>query len=496
MTMANAPALLRLDGIDKRFPGVHALDQISLELAPGEVHVLLGENGAGKSTLMKILSGEYTPDAGRIIIRGEALSGLTPETADRHGIGLVHQELSLVPSLSVAENIFLGHLPCARFGRIDWRKANEQARRAVASLGVDIDPGTTVRQLEVAEQQLVEIARVLERRPEILLLDEPTSALSDAERTRLFEVIGRLKARGVGVFYISHHLAEVALVADRVSVLRDGRVVDTLSAAKADERTLIAMMVGRQLTEHFPKGEPAVGGPVLEVEKLTLGRTLRGVSFQLHGGEILGIFGLMGAGQAELARVLVGLEPKATGIIKVNGTVRTIRNPADAIAVGVGLLWRDRRQSLVPLLPAPANMAMPWLSQKSLFSRLDLQHERDEANRYVDDLNIQPRSLARELLYFSGGNQQKVIIARWLSSGARILIFDEPTRGIDVGAKAEVFALMSRLVSEGAAVLMISSEMPELVGMADRVLIMRDGQITCELARGEMDQQELLRNAS
>ena len=496
MTMADAPALLLLDGIDKRFPGVHALDRISLELRPGEVHVLLGENGAGKSTLMKILSGEYTPDAGRIVIRSKALSALTPELADRHGIGLVHQELSLVPTLSVAENIFLGHLPRTWLGRIDWRQANEEARRALASLGVDIDPRNTVRQLEVAEQQLVEIARVLERSPGILLLDEPTSALSDAERSRLFEVVGRLKARGVGIFYISHRLDEVALVADRVSVLRDGRLVGTLPAAEADEQTLIGMMVGRQLTEHFPKAGPAIGEPVLEVENLSLGRVLRGVSFQLHRGEILGIFGLMGAGQAELARALFGLEPKATGTIKLNGTKQTFRSPADAIAVGVGLLSRDRRQSLVPLLAAPANMALPWLSQQSLISRLDLPREREEASRYVDDLKIQPRSLARELLYFSGGNQQKVIIARWLSSGSRILIFDEPTRGIDVGAKAEVFALMSRLVSEGAAILMISSEMPELIGMADRVLVMRGGRIARELERGKMDQQELLRNAS
>jgi len=494
--MAELRTLLRFDQIDKHFPGVHALDRITMDLKAGEVHGLIGENGAGKSTLMKILSGEYVPDDGRIFVRDRELKSLTPEIAEDLGISLVHQELSLVPSLSVAENIFLGHLPKGRFGRIDWQAAHARAREALAALGVDIDTTQEVRRLEVAEQQLVEIARVLSGSPEILLLDEPTSALSDAERARLFEVIRRLKARGVGIIYISHHLAEVPQIADRVTVLRDGRLVGTLAVAEVDETRLIDMMVGRRLDERFPKSEIEIGPPVLEVEHLSLRRALSDVSFTLHRGEILGVFGLMGAGQADLARALFGLEPSATGAVKIDGSQRSLPNPAGAIAAGIGLLSRDRRDSLVPLLATPANMALPWLSQVSLLSRLDLARERSEAERYVADLNVQPHSLTRPLLYFSGGNQQKVIIARWLSSRARILIFDEPTRGIDVGAKAEVFALMGRLAAEGAAILMISSEMSELIGMADRVLVMRSGSIAAELDRQHLSQEALLSSAN
>ncbi len=494
--MTEAPPLLRLEGIDKRFPGVRALDGISLDLRAGEVHILLGENGAGKSTLMKILSGEYTPDGGRIVVRGEEVSALAPDRAERLGIGLVHQELSLVPTLSVAENIFLGHMPRGRFGRIDWAKAYAEAERALEALGVSIDPRTEVRRLEVAEQQLIEIARILERRPEILLLDEPTSALSEAERSRLFAVVRRLAERGVGIIYISHHLAEVPLIGDRVTVLRDGKVVGTLPVAEADEAGVIAMMVGRKVDDQFPKLAIQRGEPVLEVEELATPDGLRGVSFTLHRGEILGVFGLMGAGQAELARALFGLESGVTGRIRVEGTERTFNAPADAIAAGLGLLSRDRRQSLVPMLATPQNVSLPWLSHTRAFARLELGREKEEAARYVRELNIQPPSLRRDVLHFSGGNQQKVIIARWLSSGARILIFDEPTRGIDVGAKAEVFALMGRLVESGASILMISSEMPELIGMADRVLVLRGGRIEGELPHADLNQEELLRMAS
>ena len=341
--MAEPETLLRLEEIDKRFPGVHALDRISLDLRAGEVHVLLGENGAGKSTLMKILSGEYAPDSGRIVVKGEELARLTPALAARHGIGLVHQELSLVPALSVAENIFLGRPPRGRFGRIDWAKANDRARDALARLGVAIDPRTEVRRLEVAEQQLVEILRVLERKPEILLLDEPTSALSDTERARLFQVIARLKQRGVGIIYISHHLSEVPLIADRVTVLRDGRVVATLPANEADEAKLIGMMVGRRLSEQFPKQAVDPGSPVLEVEDLAAGRALKGVTFALRQGEILGVFGLMGAGQAELARALFGLESRSTGKITVE------RRTAEVSRAG----RRDRGGPRPPLARSP-----------------------------------------------------------------------------------------------------------------------------------------------
>ncbi|PSJ61902.1 sugar ABC transporter ATP-binding protein [Kumtagia ephedrae] len=494
--MSDHKILLKLDRIEKRFPGVLALKSISLDVRAGEVQVLLGENGAGKSTLMKILAGEYQATGGTITIGDRTVSTLTPELAAELGIGLVHQELSLVPALSVTENIFLGRMPRGPLGKIDWGKAHAEARRALAALGVTIDPATEVRRLEVAEQQLVEITRVLERGPRILLLDEPTSALSDGERSRLFDVIRRLKQRGHGMIYISHHLSEIPMIADRVTVLRDGIVIDTLPADKADEETVIGMMVGHSLADQFPKVKVERGKPTLSVDRLASGKTLKDISFTLHRGEILGVYGLMGAGQAEIAAALFGLQDLKSGTIEVDGRPVHFRYSSDAIAAGLGLISRDRRQSLVPMQPVGPNLSLSWLSGRSLLSRLDLKRERTESERYVRELRVRPASLAHRLMFFSGGNQQKVILARWMSSGAKILIFDEPTRGIDVGAKAEVFALMSRLVADGASILMISSELNELIGMADRVLVMRHGRLSAELPREQLSQENLLRHAS
>ena len=491
-----ARILLKLDGIEKQFVGVRALKGVSLDVLAGEVQMLLGENGAGKSTLVKILAGEHQPSAGQIIVRGQAVAGLTPETAKTLGIGLIHQELSLIPALSVAENIFLGRMPTTGLGQIDWRRAYEMAKEAVGRLGVVINPKTPVGRLQIAEQQLVEIARVLESAPKILLLDEPTSALSDAERERLFDVIRRLKAHGVGMIYISHHLAEIPMIADRVTILRDGSVVGTLLPEAADENTCIAMMVGRSLKEQFPKLSVKFSEPVLEVANMSAGKTLRDISFTLHKGEILGIFGLMGAGQEEIAAGLFGLTEHSQGLIRINGQEKAMRVPADAIAEGLGLLSRDRRQSLVPMLPIGPNISLPWLANRSPFSALQQERERDETQRYIADLKIRPATSANPARFYSGGNQQKIILARWMSSGASILVFDEPTRGIDVGAKADVFTLMGKLIQRGMSILMISSELNELIGMADRVLVMRAGRVSAELKRDELSQRALLRHAS
>lgn len=489
--------LLELTALNKRFPGVRALAEVDFTLLPGEVHALLGENGAGKSTLVKIISGIYQPDSGTFRVRGAAISELSPATAKRLGIALVHQELSLVPALSVAENIFLGNLPRTAAGAIDWPRANRAARQAMAELGVTIDPTRELRSLSVAEQQLVEIAKTLQRQPDILLLDEPTSALSDAERLRLFEVISTLRSRGVGIIYISHHLAEIAIIADRVTVLRDGRNVGTIPIAEASQETIVRMMVGRALSDQFPKPAAARGAPALVVEGLTVDGRLRNISFTLHHGEILGVFGLMGAGQEHLARALFGLERAVAGRIQIDGAVfPNSYSSSQAIRAGLGLISRDRRQSLVPMLTVGPNISLPWLAHRQPWQRLELEREKAVAVQFIKELDIDPPLPHREVVYFSGGNQQKIVLARWMSTGSQIMICDEPTRGIDVGAKAEVFALLGRLAERGTAILMISSEPKELVGMADRTLIMRNGTITSELSRQELSHEALLRAAS
>ncbi len=494
--MASTEPLLRMEQIDKRFSGVHALDHIDFDLYAGEVHILLGENGAGKSTLVKILSGAIPRDDGRIIIQGKEIHHLTPAYSRELGIGMVYQELSLVPGLTVAENIFLGQLPRNNLGIVDWSKMVEQARESLAKLGVAIDPRIEVRKLDVAEQQLSEIARVLTREPKILLLDEPTSALSGTERTRLFEIIDRLRQRGVGIVYISHHLDEVPLVGQRVTVLRDGRSIGTLPVEEARRETLISMMVGRKLTEQYPKKRVELGEVGLKVDSLSVDGRLESVSLELREGEILGIFGLMGAGQAVLARAIFGLEPLSHGRIYLRGQEIALKSPSDAIRHGLGLLTRDRRESLVPMLPIPPNITLASLSQYSLRQILKLKTETRTASTYVRDLRIQPSALDRAVVYLSGGNQQKVVLARWLFSEARFMIFDEPTRGIDVGTKAEVFSLMEDLTQKGVGIIMISSEMPEILAMADRIFVMRYGRITAEYQAGEATQEMLLQSAS
>ena len=481
--------LLHLRNIGKVFPGNVALSDVSMDIRAGEVHALMGENGAGKSTLMKIIAGEYSATSGDIVVDGN----IVPPNFDaaRYGIGLVHQELSLVPALSVAENIYLGRLP-RRFGSINWRAAEKSARAVLRRLGVDIDPRRPVGKLEVAEQQLVEIARVLERAPKIVLFDEPTSALSDSERTRLFDVIRLLKEEGHGIVYISHNLSEIMAISDRITVLRDGRLAASLAVAEASEEKIVGLMVGQALAQQFPKTESEIGKEVLRVDNLVSGTALKGVSFSLRQGEILGVYGLMGAGQAELAGAIFGLTPFDAGEIHVGETRLRDHSPADAIAAQIGLLSRDRRQSLVPMQPIAPNLSLAWLSSRAMFSNLEVGREKRESADYIRMMRIRPPSMTQKLLHYSGGNQQKVILARWMSSGSKILIFDEPTRGIDVGAKAEVFAIMSRLVEAGTSILMISSEINELVALADRVLVMRSGLIKVELTREQLSQEALL----
>ena len=494
--MSLSEPVLRMEQIDKRFPGVHALDHVDFDLYAGEVHVLLGENGAGKSTLMKILSGSIPRDGGRIFIQGKEVQNLIPERAQGLGIGMVYQEFSLVPALTVAENLFLGRLPRTRLGIVDWRRTYLLAEQGLAELGVEIDPRAEVRSLSVAEKQLTEIARVLARLPRILVMDEPTSALSDVERERLLVILRRLRERGVAIAHISHRLAEVPLVGQRVTILRDGRRIATLPVEAATQDDLIQMMVGRELTEQYPRRGRPQARQILELRKLSVPGALRQASFELHAGEVLGIFGLMGAGQTELARALFGLEAKTTGEIFIDGQRVRLERPSDSIRHGMGFLPRERREGIVPMLPIPPNITLGRLSQASPARWLNLRSERQVASGYVQDLRIQPPSLDRPVIYLSGGNQQKVVLSRWLCSGARVLVLDDPTRGVDVGAKAEVFSLIDHLTQQGVGVILISSEMAELLAMADRILVLRGGRVTAEYPRGAATQEDLLRDAS
>lgn len=495
--MTSQQPLLVMEQIDKTFPGVHALDHVDFELHAGEVHILLGENGAGKSTLMKILSGSLEADSGRIIVEGEEIRHNNPDRAAKLGIGMVYQEFSLVPTLTVAENIFLGDMPRNKAGLISWREVHRQARESLAALGVEIDPRARTSTLSVAEQQLTEIARVLTQTPKILLLDEPTSALSDTEVDRLFDIIRRLQERGVGIIYISHRLDEVPRIGTRVTVMRDGRVVGTLPVQEADKDTLISMMVGRQLAEQYHKTITEAGPPILRVENLSAEPVLHDLTFEVRAGEIVGIFGLMGAGQTHLAHVLFGLETFTSGTIMIDGEPVKIKNPTRAISYGMGFMLRDRKLSLVPVQGLPSNITLANVSQLGFLGLLNLPQEARIASQYVDELTIRPPLLTRPVQYLSGGNQQKVCLARWLATGARLLIVDEPTRGIDVGAKAEIFAILDRLASEqGVGIVLISSEMPELLAMADRILVMCNGTFAAEYAYGEATQELLLKSAS
>jgi ribose transport system ATP-binding protein len=491
-----SPLLLQAQGIDKSFPGVHALDHVDFDLREGEVHVILGENGAGKSTLMKIFSGSLPRDGGRILIRGEEVEIRNPQHARDLGIGMVYQELSLIPTLNVAENIFLGRLPRRRPLRIvDWPQVRSRAADILGDLGVDIDPDKPVRGLSMAERQLTEIAKALSMKVQVLLLDEPTSALSDEERDHLFQTIRKLQERGVAIIYVSHRLAEVPQIGQTVTVLRDGEGVGTLSVSEANEATLIRMMVGRELVEQFPKEEIERGEEILRIEGLTVKGKLQDINLTLHEGEILGIFGVMGAGRTDFARTLFGFERPESGDMVLNGNKVRISSPWEAIDLGLGYMTEDRRDGLVPRLPIPPNITLASLDRMTRLGFLRHDEERRAAEHYVEELDIATPSLNQKVELLSGGNQQKVALAKWLCSESKILILDEPTRGIDVGAKVEVFRLMNNLAREGVGVIMISSELPEVLAMADRILVMSRGRFVAEYERGECTKEDILRCA-
>ena len=487
-------ALLDMKGISKTFPGVQALKQVDFAVHEGEIHVLVGENGAGKSTLIKILTGAYLRDAGEVMLKGRSVSFRNPQESFRNGISAIYQEFSLIPKLTVAENLFLGQIQrFVRLGFVNRRKMHQKARDVMAKLGLSIDPTAQIVDLSVAEQQMVEICKAMSVEADLLIMDEPTSALSDTEIQEVFGAVKQLKKAGVSVIYISHRLKEVFEIGDRVTVLRNGQRVATTPVQETDMTNLIHMMVGYEITDMYPKVKAEIGDVALEIRNLSDRFVLKDVNFTVSKGEILGITGLLGSGTTELAHALFGANPIIEGELLIQGERLELRSPQQAIESGIGLLPADRkREGLVLSMNVRDNVTLASLEKILNRGIVNRGAQEELATAYVDSLTIDTPSLFQKVKFLSGGNQQKVVVAKWQCRGLDTLIFSEPTRGIDVGAKVEVYQLMNRLVQEGSSIVMISSELPEILGMSDRVLVLHEGRIAGELQRDEATQERIL----
>ncbi len=489
--------LLEMRGIGKAFPGVQALQAVDLTLHRGEVLALLGENGAGKSTLIKVLSGAHQPDAGTIRVDGELVEIKRPVDAERHGIAVIYQEFNLIPALSVMDNICLGNERRRKGCLLDRPAQLAMVRRLFERVGVDLNPHALISELTVAQQQMVEIVKALSRQASILVMDEPSAALSHHEVEHLFAFVEELRGQGMGIIYISHRLEEVERLADRVSVLRDGLHVDTQDARDLKRDRVIELMVGRKLENEFPERSARVGEVRLAVNDLQRTPSSSPASFELRRGEVLGLTGLVGAGRTELARVLFGADPRWKGEVRLDGRRLPLRSPRDAIASGICLLTEDRKaQGLVLALSVRENFALPNLSQFMRHGLISRSRESEAFKTYVDRFSIKIPHMEQPAGHLSGGNQQKIVLAKWLYQNAEVLLFDEPTRGIDVGAKFEIYELINGLAEEGKAIIMISSELPEVIGMSDRILVMREGYVQGELTDVKrVTQEEILRLA-
>jgi ribose transport system ATP-binding protein len=490
--------LLEIYNVSKRFPGVIALNNISLDLRRGEVHAIAGENGAGKSTLMKILSGVHKSDEGRIVYKNSLLSIKNPHDALIQGISIIYQELTLAPHLTVAQNVFLGREYTHLGGLLDEAKQNSVVAEMFKSLNLDISPTALVKDLGVSKQQMVEIVKALSAKSEVLIMDEPTSALTETEINELFKVIHKLKKEGVGIFYISHRLEELRQVVDRISVLRDGQHIGTYDYSKITINDLISKMVGRAIDDKFPQRKTSKGDKLFEVKNINRKNKLKNISFNLYKGEILGIAGLMGAGRTELARAIFGADSIDSGEIFLNGKALHIKTPIDAINAGIGYITEDRKKDGLALsLQVDYNITLADMNKvcgrTGIISSLK---EKAIASSFVKNLKIKTPSLMQIVRKLSGGNQQKVVLAKWLCRNSKLLIFDEPTRGIDVGAKYEVYELMNELVRNGVGIIMISSELPEILGMSDRIIILHEGEISGEVNRDEATQELILNYAT
>lgn len=490
--------VLEMRNVVKRFPGVLALDNVQFTLRPGEVHCLVGENGAGKSTLMKILSGAQPMDSGEILLSAERVEIHSPHHAQQLGISMIYQEFNLSPYLSVAENIFLGREP--RIGKtpfINWRKMYDDARDVLARIRVDLDVRKPVNECSVAQQQMVEIAKAISFNSRIIVMDEPSATLTDHELRALFDLIRTLRRQNIGLIYISHRLEEIFEIGDRLTVMRDGQYIGTHDVCDLKRDDIIHMMVGRELKDEFPKEIIPHGGERLRVEGLARHGAFRDVSFALHAGEIVGLTGLVGAGRTEVARAIFGADAISAGTITLDGKPVSVTSPQDAIRQGIGLLTEDRKgQGLVLGMTIRENTTLANLKSLVRVLFVDRRREREVTQRYVKELQIKTPSIEQTAQNLSGGNQQKVVLAKWLFTESKILIFDEPTRGIDVGAKVEIYKLMNDLARRGACILMISSELPEVLGMCDRILVMHEGRLAGELSRAEATQERVMQLAT
>ncbi|MGJ7040767.1 rhamnose transport system ATP-binding protein [Shinella sp. BE166] len=496
-TTSRMKPAVALEGISKSFPGVRALAEVSLALYPGSVTALVGENGAGKSTLVKILTGIYQPDEGVIQVDGVETRFPTANSAAKAGVTAIHQETVLFDELSVAENIFLGHAPRTALSLIDWKRMNADARALLSRVGADLDPSIRLRDLGIANKHLVAIARALSIDARVVIMDEPTAALSHKEIHELYELVDRLKADGKAILFISHKFDEILRIADRYTVFRDGRMVGEGLIGETTQDDLVRLMVGRDVGQVFPKQEVAIGEPVLTVSGYRHPTEFEDINFELRRGEILGFYGLVGAGRSEFMQSLIGITRPSAGAVRLDGEIKVIRSPAEAIEAGIVYVPEERgRQGAIIGLPIFQNVTLPSLSRTSRAGFLRMAEEFALAREYTARLDLRAASLDQDVGTLSGGNQQKVVIAKWLATRPKVIILDEPTKGIDIGSKAAVHAFMSELAASGLSVIMVSSEIPEIMGMADRVIVMREGRIAGRFERADLTAEKLVRAAA
>ena len=490
-------SILKMEGISKRFLGVVALQDVDFELFPGEIHALVGENGAGKSTLMKVLMGIHHPDGGRILFKGQPFQAKNPKDAQQHGISMIFQEFNLMPDLTVAENIFAAReLRKARNLLIDDRRMNQKTQELLDSLSLSFSPTQKISSLSVAEMQMVEIAKALLYNSDVLVLDEPTSALAEHEVNKLFDILRRLREQGVAIVYISHRLEEFDRIVDKITVLRDGKYIGTKRWKDTTVPEMIRMMVGRSLEEQFPSRNAKIGEVVLEARNFSNAK-LKNVSLSVRSGEVLGLAGMMGAGRTEFARAIFGADPRESGEIFMDGRQIAVHTPADAIAHNIVYLPEDRKKDGLLLDQSVAmNILLASLSDNARHGIVNAKSSADTVSQKLSELSVKTPSSKQLVKFLSGGNQQKVLVCRWLCLNARVIIFDEPTRGIDVGAKYEIYSLINKMAEAGAAIIMISSEMPEVLGMSDRIAVMYEGRMVGEVERAEASQEKILNMAS